>query len=66
MQVSGPASRVAALEESGVEAVVDLSGLTAGEYTLPISVDETLYPDMTLTFDPANVEVRLDSTSGME
>ena len=66
VQVSGPASRVAALEESGVEAVVDLSGLTAGEYTLPISVDETLYPDMTLTFEPANVEVRLDSTSGME
>ena len=64
--ITGPASRVQALVESGVEAVVDVSGLSAGEYTLPITVDAELYPGLTLEFEPADVEVHLDATSGME
>ena len=64
--VTGPASRVDALAESSVEATVDLSGLAAGEYTLPITVDTELYPGMALEFEPASVNVRLDDTSGME
>ena len=64
--VTGPASRVDALVESGVEAVVDLSGRTAGTYTLPISADAGLYPDVTLAFEPDSVEVQLDDTSSME
>ena len=64
--VTGPASRVDALAESSVEATVDLSGLAAGEYTLPITVDTELYPGMALEFEPASVNVRLDATSGME
>lgn len=64
--VTGPASRVQALTESGVEAVVDVSGLSAGEYMLPITVDAELYPGLTLEFEPADVEVRLDASSGME
>ena len=55
-----------ALVESGVEAVVDVSGLSAGEYTLPITVDAELYPGLTLEFEPANVEVHLDAASDME
>ena len=66
MLVTGPASRVDALAESSVEATVDLSGLAAGEYTLPITVDTELYPGMALEFEPASVNVRLDATSGME
>ena len=64
--VTGPTSRVQALVESGVEAVVDVSGLSAGEYTLPITVDAELYPGLTLEFEPANVEVHLDAASDME
>ena len=64
--ITGPASRVQALVGSGVEAVVDVSGLSAGEYTLPITVDAELYPGLTLEFEPADVEVHLDATSGME
>ena len=64
--ITGPASHVQALVESGVEAVVDVSGLSAGEYTLPITVDAELYPGLTLEFEPADVEVHLDATSGME
>ena len=64
--VTGPTSRVDELVDSGVEATVDLSGLGAGEYTLPIIVDTDLYHGMALEFEPASVNVRLDATSGME
>ncbi len=64
--VTGPASRVEALAESGVEAIVDLSDLSAGEYTLPITVDTDLYQGLALEFEPAGVEVSLSAASGME
>ena len=64
--VTGPASRVEALSESGVEAIVDLRDLSAGEYTLPIAVDTELYPGLTLEFEPASVEVTLSASSGMD
>ena len=61
--VSGPASQVEAVVESGVEATVDLSGLSEGEYTLPITVDEELYPNLTFSLEPESVSLRLDGSS---
>lgn len=65
-RVTGPASQVEALAESGVQAVVDLAGLTAGHYTLPITVDETIYPNLQFEFEPASVSLRLDDVSGVD
>ena len=65
-RVTGPASQVEALAESGVQAVVDLAGLTAGHYTLPITVDETVYPNLQFEFEPASVSLRLDDVSGVD
>ena len=64
--MTGPASQVEALAESGVQAVVDLAGLTAGHYTLPITVDETIYPNLQFEFEPASVSLRLDDVSGVD
>ena len=66
MCIRDRASRVEALSESGVEAIVDLRDLSAGEYTLPIAVDTELYPGLTLEFEPASVEVTLSASSGMD
>lgn len=66
VRVTGPASQVEALAESGVQAKVDLSGLSAGEYALPIQVDATLYPDLQFEFEPANVSLWLDDVSSVD
>ena len=42
---------------------MDLSGLSEGEYTLPITVDEELYPNLTFSLEPESVSLRLDGSS---
>ena len=65
-RVTGPASAVEKLSESGVSAVVDLSGLAEGQYALPITIDEQIYPGITFELEPASVRVTLESVSVAE
>lgn len=64
--VTGPGSSVEALRESGVDAVVDLAGLEEGEHTLPITVDETVYPGLAFAFEPSHVTLRLDGAGSVD
>lgn len=64
--VTGPGSSVEALRESGVDAVVDLAGLEEGEHTLPITVDETVYPGLAFAFEPSQVTLRLDGAGSVD
>lgn len=60
-RATGPRSRVAALQEQGLAATVDLSGLAAGSYELPLVFSAADYPDVTLEFDPPTVSVTLQA-----
>ena len=51
------------LESSTVRAVVDLSGLEAGSYDLPVSIQIPLSPVKIINYAPANITVVLDSVS---
>ena len=66
--MTGPASQVEALAESGVQAVVDLCRPERrAHYTrCPFTVDATLYPDLQFEFEPASVSLRLDDVSGVD
>ena len=57
VKASGPYSAVRALSRGDFQAVVNLSGLDAGEYELPIDLSVDNYPDMHLTANPATVKV---------
>jgi hypothetical protein len=46
--------------------VVDLSGLAEGQYALPITIDEQVYPGITFELEPASVRVTLESVSVAE
>ncbi|HIU33210.1 MAG TPA: hypothetical protein IAB02_01480 [Candidatus Pullichristensenella excrementigallinarum] len=60
VKVTGPISKVKELEASGLDAMIDLNGLTAGEYRLALEVDEELYPGLTFEFTPATLSLRLE------
>lgn len=66
VRVTGPKTSVEALRQAGVSAVVDLSGLAAGEHKLPLSVQEGMYPGITFEFEPANVSLTLDGASNAD
>ena len=51
------------IELSAVRAVVDLSGLEAGTYDLPVTIQISLSPVKVISFGPANINVILDSVS---
>ena len=46
VEVTGPRSTVAALIEEGISASIDLSGLGAGDYDLPLTFDTERYPEV--------------------
>lgn len=60
---TGPKSVVEGIVSTGLEAVVDLSGLEEGEYTLPISVAADLYPGVSFAFLPDTVSLTLTKTA---
>ncbi|NLF26758.1 MAG: hypothetical protein GX592_02575 [Clostridiales bacterium] len=66
VRVTGPKTSVEALRQAGVSAVIDLSGLAAGEHKLPLTVQEDMYPGITFEFEPANVSLTLDAASNAD
>ena len=65
-RVTGPKSAVEAIRSEGVDATVDLSGLGAGEYALPIAVAEDMYPGVTFEFEPSTVRLTLSDASAVD
>ena len=57
--VTGPRSVIEDLQENGFAATVDLSGLTAGVYSLAPTFPVDTYPDVTFTPEPGEVEATL-------
>ena len=63
VHVTGPKSKVDALVAEGLTATVDLSTLGAGDYTLPIVIDDSNYPDLTFELDADMVQVTLSANT---
>ena len=55
-----------ALENQRVVATVDLSGLKAGSYGVPLVFPEEEYPDITFEPEPATVRVTLEARDAEE
>ena len=66
VRATGPRSRVEALESQGLSATVDLSGLEAGSYTLPLTLSAGEYPDVSFELEPATVSVVLEAEDGQD
>lgn len=57
--VTGPRSAIEMLRESGFVATVDLTGLAAGSYDLPLDFPTETYPNVTFTPEVSELEVVL-------
>ncbi len=66
VRATGPKSRIEALENQRVVATVDLSGLKAGSYGVPLVFPEEEYPDITFEPEPATVRVTLEARDAEE
>ncbi len=61
--VTGPRSAVEALKEAGFVGTVDLSGLGAGAYSLPIAFPTDAYSSITFTPEKAELQFTLSKTA---
>ena len=61
--VTGPLSAVEALKEAGFVGTVDLSGLGAGTYSLPIAFPTDAYSSITFTPEKAELQFTLSKTA---
>ena len=61
--VTGPRSAVEALKEAGFVGTVDLSGLGAGTYSLPIAFPTDAYSSITFTPEKAELQFTLSKTA---
>jgi len=59
VRATGPKSRVNALQNKGISAIVDLTGLEAGVHDVPLVLSGEDYPDVTFDLQPATVRVEL-------
>ena len=59
VHVTGPRSQIVAISADNLSVIVDLSGLTAGSYELPVEPDTDNYPSVVFEVDPANIQVTL-------
>ena len=66
VRATGPKSRIEALENQRVVATVDLSGLKAGSYGVPLVFPAEEYPDITFEPEPATVRVTLEARDAEE
>ncbi len=57
--VTGPRSAVEEIEQTGLAATIDLTGLTAGTYSLMPSFPVDTYPGVTFTPEQGEIEVTL-------
>ena len=60
-RATGPRSLVEALKDSGLNVTVDLSGLEAGVYELPLVVSEDEYPGIAFEMETPAVSVTLEA-----
>ena len=61
IKVTGPYSSVQSLDKGALIAYVDVSGLSAGEYELPVMVEVDNEPDLTFEVYPEKLKVTLTS-----
>jgi len=59
IKVSGPHTAISALTVGDLYAYVDVSGLAAGQYDLPVAVEVVNHPDFTFEVFPETVHVTL-------
>jgi len=59
VHVTGPRSKIEAISSDDLSVIVDLSGLPAGSYELPVEPDTDNYPSVVFEVDPANIQVTL-------
>ena len=64
VRVTGAYSVVNSVASGDVQAYVDVSGLAAGEYTLPVTLLCDSHPELFMESDPATVTVVIASTPG--
>lgn len=58
--VTGPRSEVEHLNPQDISAVCDLTGLGPGSHTLPLTVDGSNHPELTLEADTALIQVTVE------
>ena len=63
--VTGPRSAIEMLQEKGFVATVDLNGLAAGTYELPLDFPVETYPNVTFTPEVSELEVVLTDLGEM-
>lgn len=63
VHVTGPRSSIEALSAESLTVTVDLSGMEAGNYELPVNVETENHPAVIFEVDPANVLVTLEKAS---
>lgn len=60
IEVIGPKSQVEQIQANGLPKItIDLTGLTAGEHTIPIEIDNSDYPEVTFLPEKENLTVTL-------
>ncbi|MBQ4090325.1 MAG: hypothetical protein IJC56_10690 [Clostridia bacterium] len=63
VHVTGPRSRIEAMSADNLSVIVDLAGLGAGSYELPVEPDTANHPTVVFEVDPANIQVTLDAVA---
>ncbi len=63
VHVTGPRSSIEALSAENLTVTVDLSGLEAGNYELPVNVETENHPAIIFEVDPSRVLVTLEKAS---
>lgn len=63
VHVTGPRSSIEALSAESLTVTVDLSGLEAGNYELPVNVETENHPAIIFEVDPVSVLVTLEDVS---